>query len=237
MENRSLRFPNRLQQVPPLHFRLKISDKEEDIRYIKISLYLLALLNGKHYSFIISGMFKFLSLNDIKVSSSQFWFSAIENSEFFMATLCSIFFIVSTTFGRFYSIIRPHKAASFNTVKRAMITIASITVFSVFFNIPHFFLSSHRGWQCIPYGNLAAMALPISKIYYWLSFALQFGLPFVLLLVMNSFIIHTLRTRSNLRESAVSEGQGQSRGQSQGHKIKTSKRQVYLILLLVTFAF
>ena len=215
MENRSLRFPNRLQQVPPLHFRLKISDKEEDIRYIKISLYLLALLNGKHYSFIISGMFKFLSLNDIKVSSSQF----------------------NTTFGRFYSIIRPHKAASFNTVKRAKITIASITVFSVFFNIPHFFLSSRRGWQCIPYGNLAAMALPISKIYYWLSFALQFGLPFVLLLVMNSFIIHTLRTRSNLRESAVSEGQGQSRGQSQGQKKKTSERQVYLILLLVTFAF
>ena len=78
----------------------------------------------------------------------------------------------------------------------------------------------------------------ISKFYYWISFALQFGLPFVFLLIMNSIVIHTLRTRSNLSENVVDEGQGEIQGQGQkGGKIKTSERQLYLILLLVTFAF
>ena len=77
---------------------------------------------------------------------------------------------------------------------------------------------------------------------YWLSFMVNFAVPFVLLLIMNSFIIHTLRTRSNLRAAVPPEvmtsaklGQGQSQGQRS--KMKSSERQVFVILLLVTFAF
>ena len=97
------------------------------------------------------------------------------------------------TFERVYSIIRPHKAASFNTVKRAKITIVCAICFSVLYNSPHILLSSSVARQCIPYGQ--SMKVVYGQIYYWFSFMLQFALPFVLLLCMNCIIIHTLRNR------------------------------------------
>ena len=51
---------------------------------------------------------------------------------------------------------------------------------------------------------------------------------------MNSVIINTLCNRSNLM---VSEGQSQGRGQGQASKMKNSERQIYTMLLLVTFGF
>ena len=146
------------------------------------------------------------------------------------------------TFERFYSIIKPHKAASFNTVKKAKITIISVVIFSTLYNTPHLFISSEEGKQCVPYG--AAMDKPYGQFYYWLSFMVHFAVPFVLLLIMNSFIIHTLRTRSVSNLKAIpddTQGQGQSQGQGQGQgqnaKMKSSEKQIYIILLLVTFSF
>ena len=68
------------------------------------------------------------------------------------------------TFDRFYSIIRPHKAASFNTVKRAKIIIASIVISSIVYNTPHLYLSSNDGPECLPYGN--AMEHSYGEVYY-----------------------------------------------------------------------
>ena len=146
-----------------------------------------------------------------------------------MDTFCSTLFILSMTFGRFYSIIRPHKAASFNTVKRAKITIVCIVMFSIPFNVPHLFVTGNDGRQCVPFGR--ALDKVIGLFYYWLSFVIYFVVPFVLLLIMNSVIIHTLRNRSKFKRS---EGQGQS---EQAPKIKNSDMQVFAILLLVTFTF
>ena len=49
------------------------------------------------------------------------------------ATDSSTWLILGMTFERFYSIIRPHKAASFNTVKKAKITIMCIVVISTLY--------------------------------------------------------------------------------------------------------
>ena len=111
------------------------------------------------------------------------------------------------TFDHFYSIIRPHKAATFNMVNRAKITIACIVVFSILFNIPHLYTSYNNGWMCLPFGDLVVMAKPYSKFYYWLSFAVQFVIPFILLLSMHSVIIHTLRERGKQDLIRV-QGQG-----------------------------
>ena len=61
---------------------------------------------------------------------------------------------------------------------------------------------------------------------------------------MNCVIIHKLRNRVNgmvNRDVPTEKGQGQSQGQSQGQikasKLKTSDKQTYMILLLVTFGF
>ena len=58
-----------------------------------------------------------------------------------VASLSSTGFILAMTFERFYSIIRPHKTASFNTFKRAQITIACIILLSILFDVPHVFMT------------------------------------------------------------------------------------------------
>ena len=77
-------------------------------------------------------------------------------------------------------------------------------------------------------------------VYYWFSITLRGILPFILLLGMNSVIIYTLQQRSSLLRRG-SRTQGQSQGQVQNDfkniKMKKSERQIYIMLLLVTFAF
>ena len=150
-----------------------------------------------------------------------------------MASLCSTFFIVSMTFERFYSIIQPHKAASFNTVKRAKIIIACSVIFSVVYNVPHVFITTNEGKRCGPFGK--AMTTAIGRFYYSFSLVINFILPFILLLIMNSFIIHTIRQRSKFTgNNSRKKGQGH---EGQMDKIKNSEMQMFVILLLVTFGF
>ena len=114
-------------------------------------------------------------------------------------------------------------------------TIMFLTIFSVLYNIPHAFITSNSGRNCNAYGK--AGDLIHGELYYWLSFILNFVLPFVLLLTMNSFIIHALRKR-HLKFSVKktsNEGQGLDEGQSS--KNRTSEPQIYVTLLLVTFSF
>ena len=81
------------------------------------------------------------------------------------------------TFERFYSIIRPHQAASFNTVKRAKIAIVCIVIFSLVYNLPHGFLTMDFGRQCVAYVD--ALDTIAGQFHYWLSVVLQFVIPFV----------------------------------------------------------
>ena len=127
------------------------------------------------------------------------------------------------TFDRFYGIIKPHKASSFNTVKRAKITCLTIAILSIIFNIPHLFLYLDKGYDCIPYSiNMDS----VGKVYYGLSFIVNFSFPFFALLIMNSVIIHMIRTHKSLNVKVEKERQP-----------KTSERQIFIILLLVTFSF
>ena len=128
------------------------------------------------------------------------------------------------TFDRFYSIVRPHMASSFNTVKKARITCVLIIIFGIIYNVPHIFLAAPRGYDCIPYAQ--NMNIIYGKIYYWLSFVVNYSFPFVSLLFMNCFIIHAIRTRKKL--SVTNENDT---------KFKTSEKQIFIILLLVTFSF
>ena len=124
----------------------------------------------------------------------QFWYCKLTLTTMLMSFMCSTLFIINMTFERFYSIIKPHKAASFNMVKRAKITIFCSIICSILYNSPHVFLSSSVGRQCIPYGN--ALNVIYRQFYYWLSIVVNYLPPFILLLSMNSVIIHTLRQRS-----------------------------------------
>ena len=152
---------------------------------------------------------------------NQFTFCTLQITLNLTSNLCSTLFILNMTFDRFYGIIMPHKAASFNTIKRAKIIIICSIIFSIAYNTPHLFISSEQGGQCVPYGK--AMTALAGRIYYWLSYCTNFVLPFILLLIMNSFIIHTIRNRTK---------RNMSNNQNPSHD-----KQVFAILLLVTFGF
>ena len=181
----------------------------------------------------ILGFITYLSMeHDVRMPPDGSTYCKILNTTFFTATMCSTLLILNMTFDRFYSIIRPHKAASFNTVKRARLTIICVILFGLIYNIPHAFFTANNGEQCVPFGK--AMAFGYGQFYYWLSFVLNFAFPFISLLIMNVFIIQTIRNRFSI-PNVVEEGQGQSQGKSSRSKSTTT--QIYIILLLVTFSF
>ena len=138
------------------------------------------------------------------------------------------------TFERFYSIIRPYKAASFNTVKRAKITIMCVVAFSILYNIPGWFVSARveNSRSCVGYAN--GLHTIAGKIYYWTSSVLNYGLPFVLLLIMNTVIINTLRKRS---KSTIITRPGHSGHTETETESKNSERQIFVILIVISFAY
>ena len=140
------------------------------------------------------------------------------------------YFIVAMSFERFYSIIRPLNAGSFITVKRAKITVVRIVTFTFLYYSPHWFITSNHQTMCISNKYLSVNVH--GKLYYWLSESISFILPFMLLLVMNSAIIHTLRQRFKLNLMASG-----SQEQSEYNNNRSSDKQIYRILILVTFGY
>ena len=149
--------------------------------------------------------------------------------------ISQLIILLSMTFDRCYSIIRPHKAALFNTVRRAKITITCIVVFSMFFNIPHLFATAQRGRKCNPIGK--TVEYPYLRIYSWLTSVLNCFLPFVLLLLMNTLIIHTLGRQSEAVTKSRPQGQNEGHVQGRSIKFKQAQKQITITLLFVTFTF
>ena len=116
-------------------------------------------------------------VHDIEVPPDQFTYCVIAVTILLTSTTCSILFILQMTFERFYSIIKPHKAASVNTVKRAKIILAIIVISSVIFNTPHIFLTTHEGKDCVPWGR--DMDRIPAQLHLYSSFTINFALPFV----------------------------------------------------------
>ena len=146
---------------------------------------------GKITNHLLSAFVRYLKVHEVIPSSYQRTFCRVAIPAVMGGTMWSAHLIVFMTFERFYSIIRPHKAASFNTVKRAKITIACIYVFGFLFNMPYVFIGNNTGTFCIV-NNDVARSLP-GQIFYWLHFTVSFAMLFVFLISMNTVIIHTLR--------------------------------------------
>ena len=142
---------------------------------------------------------------------NQRWYCSIHMSFVPSGTFCSTYFIVFMTFERFYSIVRPHKAASFNTVKRAKVTIACVIVFAFSYYLPFWFIADNIGRYCII--SKKFVHSKYGSLYFWLGFSIRFALPFMSLLGMNTVIINTLRKRSQWVISKP-ECQGQNKRSS-----------------------
>ena len=150
-----------------------------------------------------------------------FWYCSIGVYIALSCTMCSNLFIVGMTFQRFYGIVQPHKAAPFNTVKRAKFTIICIVIFSLIFRSPHLFTTKIQGRYCILYGKILGEVY--GRVYYWLTRSVNFAIPFVSLLIMNSVIIRTLHKRSQSTLIKSVRGEGHSFHQCQGQGPDTGK--------------
>ena len=114
--------------------------------------------------------------HDVYVPPGPKWYCRVANLFNFTSFLCSTLLILSMTFDRLYSIIMPHKAASFNTVNRAKIMVVLIATISILYNLPHLYLTSYVGWECIPYGNAKEYSLGELYIGCLLWFSLLYHL-------------------------------------------------------------
>ena len=84
-------------------------------------------------------------IHEVDMPPNQQWHCNISMTMLVVCQYCSTLFILFMTFERFYSIIKPHKAASFNTVNRAKITITCIVCFSSTVCLPNLFFNfNHR---------------------------------------------------------------------------------------------
>ena len=128
---------------------------------------------------------------------SQLWYCRLQNCTLYSSYMSSCYLLISMTFERFYSIIRPHKAASFNTIQKARIIIVCIFMLCFSYAIPYLFITGINGKLCTP--NTVASDNGFGEFYYWLSEITLFVCPFISLLTMNCVIIHTLRKRSKLK--------------------------------------
>ena len=125
--------------------------------------------------------------------------------------------------------MKPHKSASFNTIKKAKKVIVCVVLFCIAYNIPHLFITSVKGKGCIPFGY--GKQVFYGLFYYWLSLIINYIMPFILLIIINSVIIHTLRSRPTFGV------QGQSQDEGQQSKMKSSEKHIYITLLLVSVGF
>ena len=179
----------------------------------------------------VSGFTVYLTMeHGVEFPPSQYWYCSVIITVLETAMLCGTFLLVAMTFDRFYSIIRPHKAASFNTIRRTKIIISLVIVSSIVFNIQHLFTSDHQGWQCLPYGK--ANRNVYGQMSYWFSCIVAFVIPFVSLLSMNSVIIHKLCTRSILTKK-----ESRKSGSTDMLPRTNSDTQIVIMLLIVTFGF
>ena len=141
----------------------------------------------------ISALTRYLNqVIGVDLPVSQPWSCRLQSYTLHSSSLTSNYLLISMTFERFYSIIRPHKAALFNTVKKAKIIILCIFMGCFFNSIPFLFLGANIGTKCIPIKNASDKLL--HELYYWIQEILIFIFPFISLLTMNSVIINTLKT-------------------------------------------
>ena len=168
--------------------------------------------NFLRVNMILSALMSYIGeIHGVVQPEHQHWYCVCQVFSTYSACLCSNYLLIAMTFERFYSITRPLKAASFNTVKKARIIIVCIFVFGFSYCIPFWTIAGNTGKTCVP--NLYASDNVLAELYSSLIEGFIFLFPFVSLLNMNSIIIHTLRKRSrlNLSESTC---QGQSEGQT-----------------------
>ena len=136
---------------------------------------------------------------------------------------------LAMTVDKYIAIKWPHRAATYSTARRARMIVVGLYTSVFIYNIPHFFLSSIIGSQCVGY----AIQSQITSIYSWFSFVLNGIIPFTLLIYMNFVIVKTVRdSRKSFRDNDRTTGMN-----ARQKTLKSAESQLTIMLLLVTTLF
>ena len=148
------------------------------------------------------------------------------------------FQVLAMTVDRYIAIKWPHKAAVYNTPKRALISITVIYICVIIFNLPNTFFSKLIGNECVGYVTGGIVA----KVHAWFSLTLNALIPFSLLIYMNSVIVQQVRKSRKLftnKESSVEDTNKTPNDYSQRRQnaMENAEIQLTIMLLLVTTLF
>ena len=166
------------------------------------------------------------------------WYSAECKLNAFVALFAlqnCTFQVLAMTVDKYIAIKWPHRAATYSTPKRAKIIVIVLYMFVFIYNIPHFFLSSIVGEQCLAYGVSSVVA----KLYSWLSFVLNAIIPVTMLIHMNYVIVKSVRKSRKMfapNERRTNEVVDQGLDTRQNN-LKTAENQLTVMLLFVTTLF
>ena len=133
------------------------------------------------------------------------------------------YIICAMTFGKYFAVRYPHKAASFSTPRATKLTIATLFISCIIYNVPRLFSTKISSIsQCDAY-----QGGKWTIYYYWLSFTVNGIIPLCLLIVLNVMIINEVRKR-NKQFNNPSQGRG---------TMKSAEKQLTVMSILVTSAF
>lgn len=138
--------------------------------------------------------------------------------------------IVAMTFDKFFAMKFPHKSASFSTPRRAKLVVVGIVVFSVVFNLPQFYVTQLVDGTCMPYARKSVW----NQIFMFVSFVFNAVGVFGALIIMNGFIIATVRSRKKLLRDM---NQDEKSSRIESRRQRSVERQITTMLLLVSFLY
>ena len=165
-----------------------------------------------------------LHIHSIKAGECKF----VAFTALFALQNCT-YLILAMTVDKYIAIKWPHKAPIYSTPGRAKLTAVVVYICVFIYNVPHFFLSSVIGSQCLAY----AISSVFSRVYSWLSFVLNAIIPFTLLIHMNYIIVKTVRnSRKMFGANDINTGM-----ETRQKNMKGAENQVTIMLLLVTTLF
>ncbi len=142
-----------------------------------------------HYWIISVGLGKGVSSGICKYIVYMFQCSSVASS----------YLITGVTINRFVAVCFPLKARAWNRVSRGKVVIVIICVASFISNIPHvFFGGDADDITCAAFIHISTL----SKIYAWVNILIMCLLPVITIVILNMFIVLTLRRQNNFVDSS-----------------------------------
>lgn len=130
--------------------------------------------------------------------------------------------IVAINLERYFAVCRPFQALTVCSITKSRLCLIIISILSVVFNVCRF-------WDCkIISGKIVRFLMrnPIYIEFYrlWLTFVFKFVLPFVVLVIVNIFIVTTLCRRKQFSKMSA-------------HQENRFDRKTSIIIVIFTFIF